>query len=237
MSSSHRRRAVPLVLAAAVAFATTAVIAPMAHAAGVAALVAKAESDTNSVKSLVHHDSTVAKNPNITISFTATGQEDELHNREQDHEDVHVRGYDSKKKLHTLHYSADIIFLGGKTYYRVSTLNKNAWQTANGMKFNDPYTGGWKRARTKITLTKAAVFKAVGISGNQTHVRATISTARVTETDDLWISGGATPYVVKEQIVQQSKKVKGATSTFTSTLGNFNIPLVIQSPTAGGGST
>jgi hypothetical protein len=211
--------------------------APGAHAAGTAALVAKAVKDTNTVTSLIHHDSTTIVNPSITLSFTASGMEDEKRNREQDHEDVHVRGLNKQKKVQSLHYTADIIFMNGKTYYRVSTLAKDAWQTASGMKFNDPYTGGWKRGRTTIKIPKGAKFSLVGTSGGETRVRTPFSNANLTGTMDLWITGGAKPYVVKEQIAETSRKVKTATERFTSTLGSFNTTILIQPPTGSGGIT
>jgi hypothetical protein len=211
--------------------------APGAHAANTASLLAQAVKDTNTVTSLVHHDSTRIVNPSITLSFTATGMEDETLNREQDHEDVHVRAVNKQKKVQTLHYTADIIFMSGKTYYRVSTLAKDAWQTASGMKFNDPYTGGWKRGRTRVAIPKGTKFSPVGTSGGETHLRGPFSTADLTGTMDLWISTGAKPYVVKEQIAETSKKTKTATETFTSRLGSFNTTILIQPPTASGGST
>jgi hypothetical protein len=203
-----------------------------AAAASLAARIAQAEHNTNTVRTLVHHDTESISNTALKIDFTATGTEDETHNREMDNETVTVVGKLKNGKSKTIHYTADIIFLNGKTYYRIS-LEKNVWKSATGLTFQDPYTGGWKRGRTTVTLPKAFVFHQVGNGGSTMHVRAALTKNAIRTTVDLWISGGSTPYVVKEAQTDQSTKNPALHDSRTMTLGPFNHQVVIQNPTSG----
>ena len=200
-------------------------------ASGVGALVASAEHNTNTVRTLVHRDQDTITMPSQNVTITANGSEDEVHNREQDYESVTVVGRTGSTKGKKLHYTIDIIFLNGMTYYRVSTLGK-AWKSQKGMTFPDPYTGGWKRGRTTVSFPKTVTFHEVGTSGGETHVRATLPGTTVAGTADLWISGGAQPYVVRED--ENYHTVKGArASEQTHVLfGPFNTPIVITAPSS-----
>jgi hypothetical protein len=208
---------------------------PAAHAAtSILPLVTQAIHNTNSVHTLMHHDTSSRTSSAITVKFTATGSEDEVKNREQDYEAVSITGKTAAGKAVNLHYTADIIFLNGSTYYRISApIQNNTWKTLKGTVFTDPYTAVWKRARTTVIVPKGAVFKEVGVSGGQTQVRAAITFKTYTETVDLWISSGSTPYVVRE--VLDSHTTTGPAGSLHNEInfGPFNTPLTIQAPSTG----
>src|SRR5438309_562666 len=83
------------------------------HAASaIQALVAKAERDTNTVRTLVHHDKMTITATNGSVKVTAHGTEDEVRNREQDFESVQVARRASGK-VSTLAYTIDLIFMNG----------------------------------------------------------------------------------------------------------------------------
>jgi len=209
---------------------------PSAHAAvDVQALVTQAEHNTNTVGTLMHHDTSTITTPARTVTFTAQGQEDETRNREKDFESVDVTSKTSAGKTQHLHYTADIVFINGTTYYRISApVQNNTWKSQKGATFNDPYTGGWKRGRTAVTFPKSFVFKQVGVSGGQTQVRANFTTAQTAGTVDLWISSGSKPYVVKEVLKYHATKSQTGTANIVINLGPFNTSLTILAPTVGG---
>jgi hypothetical protein len=207
---------------------------PPSHAnaaTNIQALVAQATHNTNTVRTLIHHDTITISGSSLTVKVNANGAEDEVHNREQDHESVVVTGKTSKNQVKTIRYTADIIFMNNKTYYRVSLAN-NTWQSRSGMTFNDPYTGGWKRGRTTVSYPKGTTFKLVDTSAGQTHVRADISSSSQTGTVDLWISGGSKPYVVKEDQKLHTKTGKGTVHIITS-FGPFDSVVLVQPPSSG----
>jgi hypothetical protein len=209
---------------------------PVWAAAGVQALVVQAERNTNSVGTLVHQDQQTRITAGGNVVYTATGSEDETRNREADSESVTVTAKTGRIK--TLHYTADILFLNGKTYYRTS-LTSNKWQSQSGTTFSDPYTGGWKRGRTTVPFDnqfkQLSKFQEIGSTGSRTHVRATFSDTKnaVTGSIDMWISSGAKPYVVRELLTEHPVKGTGSLKlnvVFTS----FNTPLVITAPAKSG---
>jgi hypothetical protein len=218
--------ALALVLAALVAIAQPA--SPVRAASAVQALVAKAERNTNTVRTLVHHDkvTTIASNGSVTVS--AHGTEDEVRNREQDYESVHVTRRASGK-VSKLAYTVDLIFLNGSTYYRLSTA-PTTWKMQKGMIFPDPYTGGWKRGRTTVTTPAGLAFKLVGTSGGQTHVRASLSSKTSAGTIDLWITTGSKPYIVQEDVAVHSTTGTRVSQTSQVKFGPFNSNVDIQPP-------
>lgn len=201
-------------------------------AATVQSLLATAEHNTNTVRTIVHRDSTEIKTPNLTVSSTVRGIEDEVHNRERDFESVTVIGKTSKGVKKTLRYTADVVFMNGFTYYR-TTLAKNVWMKQKGMTFRDPYTGGFARGRTTVSFLKSVVFKEVGVSGGETHVRATARDSKSAGTVDLWIRNGTTPYVVRQVIHSHSTRGTAQTETSSTEYGPFNAQQIIQAPTTG----
>jgi hypothetical protein len=206
------------------------------HAASsVQALLAQAEHNTNSVGTLVHKDQTTITSPVAILTATTTGSEDEIRNREHDFESVTLTGR-GKNASKIQHYTLDVIFINGMTYYRTSLLQNNKWQSRRGSSLEDPYTGIFKRARTTVTFPKSYVFKLVGTSAGQTQLRAafTNSKTNVTGTIDLWISGGSKPYIARE--VQDYHSIKGAKGTghVDSRFGPYDGPLVILAPTTQG---
>lgn len=204
---------------------------PASAASSVQALVAQAEHNTNTVRTLVHHDRRIITSVNGKVTVNDRGAEDEVHNRERDYESVTVRAKIGKK-VQRLHYTADIIFMKGRTYYRIS-LAKNKWQTRKGMTFADPYAGGWKRGRTTVSFLKGFNFQRVGVAGGKTHVRSTFSKSGAAGSVDLWITGGAKPYVVR--VVYRYHLIKQRASSFymNETLGPFNGPVVVLPPING----
>lgn len=215
---------------------------PSADAASVPTLVAQAEHNTNTVRTLIHHDQQTSTSKSLTVKITAQGSEDEVHNREHDSEAVSLTAKATNGQMRTLHYTVDLIFMNGLTYYRTS-LAKNTWKTKKGMAFTDPVLGtaGWKRGRTTVSegLTSfptSSQFRQVGSSGGEIHVQAPYQDARTKEagTINLWISGDKTPYVVRE--VDSFHTTSGAAATFRSqvSFGPFNTPLVIVPPSTGG---
>jgi hypothetical protein len=198
-------------------------------ASNVQALVARAAHDTDSVRTLIHHDQDTTTTRAVTVKVSAEGIEDEVHNREHDYESVDVTARNTRGKTQRLHYTADLIFMSGKTYYRTS-LNGNKWQSRKGMTFSDPFTGGWQRGRTTVTVLKGVVFRELGVSGGETRVAAAYSTSNSTGSIVLWISGGSTPYVVREEQLYHTTKGTLVSAQVQITFGPFNSPIVITAP-------
>jgi hypothetical protein len=229
-----KRAASLLFVAAALALLPGQAIPAVQASTSVQPLVTQAIKNTNSVHTLMHHDTNSISSAGITVKFTGTGSEDEVKNREQDYESVSVTGKTSAGKTVNLHYTADIIFLNRMTYYRISApIQNNTWKTLKGMVFNDPYTGGWRRGRTTVIVQKGAVFNQVGVSGGLTQVRATVTLKTEVDTVDLWISSGSTPYVVREVFDAHSTQGPTASRHFDINFGPFNTPLTIQAPSTG----
>lgn len=203
--------------------------ASTAHAASaLQTLVANAERNTNTVRTLIHHDRFTITAPAGSVNVTAHGTEDEVRNREQDYESVHVVRRTANGKISKLNYSVDLIFLNGSTYYRTSAA-PTQWKTQKGMKFPDPYTGGWQRGRTTVTVPSTLAFTSAGISGGETHVHATFSNKTVTGTVDLWITTGSKPYVVRQDLTRHFTKQSISDRTQV-TFGPFNSNVNIQPP-------
>lgn len=233
--SSHR-----LLAAGAIALALTFGTVPLhTDAAGsVPSLLAQAIKNTNTVKTLVHHDTITIVSPTYSMSDTSRGLENETQNREQDYESVTVKTHPKTGTAKSLHYTIDIIFMNGQTYYRASQL-QNKWKTAKGMTFKDPYTGGWERGRTTVGFKGISLtYTQVGQSSGQTQFHTTYSKTQNGITlkldADLWVSSGNTPYVVRQRTVQtESKGTQKITQTIDMNLGPFNQPANIQPPTIG----
>jgi hypothetical protein len=209
-----------------------------AAAASLQSLIVTAEHNTNTVNTLLHTDSETIAAPNLTVMESAHGTEDEVRNREQDFEDVTVKAKASGGQLTTQHYTVDIIFLNGKTYYRTS-LQQNKWKSYSGMTFQDPFTGGWKRGRTTVSFPKTyqgMSWQLVDTSGGQSHVRSTFTDTKNHEagTVELWISSGSRPYVVQEIQNSHTTKAPKLTQRIQSRLGPFNTKVIILPPTKEG---
>lgn len=224
------RRIVP---AAVLAFAGTAVgifPAPNAHAASaIQTLIATAERNTNTVRTLIHHDQVTITASGGTVQITAHGTEDEVRNREQDYESVHVVRHATGGKVSKLSYTVDLIFLNGSTYYRTSAA-PTQWKTRKGMTFPDPYTGGWKRGRTTVSFPTTVVFKDAGTSGGQTHAHASFKTATTVGTVDLWMTTGSKPYIVRQDVAFHTTKGTSGSETSRVMFGPFNSDVNIQPP-------
>ncbi len=212
--------------------ATSAIVQSEASAqttSSVETLIATAEHNTNTVRTLVYHDQLTITGPGGSLKVSARGTEDEIRNREQDYESVLVTKRGAGGKVNTLKYTVDLIFLNGSTYYRTSAA-PTTWKTHKGMKFPDPYTGGWQRGRTTVKLPSSLVFTVVGTSGGQTHVHASFTTRTTAGTADLWLTTGATPYVVRQNLAYHATKATSASETSRITYGPFNRAVNIQPP-------
>lgn len=214
---------------------------PVDAASSVQTLVAQAEHNTNTVRTIVHREQSIISASGVTVKVNAHGSEDEVRNREQDYESVTVTGKDSTGKVKSVHYTVDIIFMNGYTYYRTPLVQNNQWKKQKGMSFADPYTGGWQRGRTTVPMINSPKsqfklnFQEVGVSGGETHVRSVASNASETGTVDMWISGGSTPYVVREvDSIRSTKKSSPGSVHVQSSLGPFNSTVVILPPTSQG---
>lgn len=197
------------------------------------ALLARALRDTNTVRTLVHHDHLTVNSRTVSVTATSIGAEDEVQNREHDSESVTVKARATNGKIKTLHYTTDFIFLNNLTYYRTS-LAHNQWKNHSGMTFTDPYTGEWKRGRTTVDVT-GCNSKVVGVTGGLTRIHCTFTDAKTKTagTRDLWISGGSKPYVVREDMRFHSTNGIPGTEDQQISFGSFNSSLNIQPPASG----
>lgn len=236
MTNSILGKGTVLATAAILAAASSASLRPARTtqaASNAQSLLAQAEQNTNSVSTLVHKDQTKITSAAAVLTATTTGSEDEVRNREHDVESVTLTGR-GKNASKSQHYTLDIIFINGVTYYRTSLLNNNAWQSRKGTSLKDPYTGVFKRARTTITFPKSYVFKQVGTSGGESKLQAAYSEKGVAGTITLWISGGSKPYIVREvQDYHSTTALKGS-GHVDSRFGPYNGSLVILAPTTQG---
>lgn len=224
------RRSAPAVVLALAGMGVFVPPAPSAHAASaLPALIATAERNTNTVRTLVHHDQMTITAPGGSIRVSSHGTEDEVRNREQDYESVHVTRRAAGGKINTLHYTVDLIFMNGLTYYRTSSA-PTQWKSQKGMTFPDPYTRGWKRGRTTVTFPASLVFKDAGTSGGQTHVHAPFATSTVAGSVDLWITTGSRPYIVRQDLAYHATKGPSGSEVSRIKFGPFNRAVNIQPP-------
>ena len=208
--------------------------APTGSAAGTSQLLQKAIQDTNTVRTLTYTDRTSVKTKTRSVDALIRGAEDEVQNREHDYESVTVTTAGQNNATpSTLHYTADVIFVNGKTYYR-SSRQGNQWKVQSGTAWADPYTGGgFRRGRTKVQFSPNFKFTEVGgTAGGETHVRALVTARTGSATVDLWISSGSTPYVVREdeKVQVTAPQSSAGTETVRFDFGPFNRPLNIQPP-------
>lgn len=201
-------------------------------AAGFDALLAQAVHNTDTVRTIMQTDRSTITTPKGTIVFSERGEEDEVRNRERDSESVSVTAFRKGRAPRKLHYTASVIFLNGHTYFR-SSLNKNHWQLHAGTVFLDPYTGGFRRGRTTVDLPSGVKLVEMAASEGETHLHGTFSNSKKRGTIDLWISGGTTPYVVRENELYEPAAVPTATFRLHTVFGPFNQQIVIEAPPKG----
>ena len=224
-------RAVRLAAVAGCLILAAADSAHASTAASVNSILASAEHDTNTVHTLIHHDVITEKTASVSVVAKITGEEDEVRNREQDTEVVTATGKQSNGKTKTIHYTLEVIFMNGTTYYR-TTLDKNKWQKHSGMKIADPYSGvDFARARTTVKFGSNVHFAPV--SGSKYHFRAQTTSKNVASTIQLWVTSGHTPYVQRELEVYHRTKGTALSGSQATTFGPFNKTLVILPPISG----
>jgi hypothetical protein len=167
------------------------------------------------------------------VRTTISGQEDEVRNRERDLESVTVTGKQQNGTSRKLHYTTEIIFYGGQTYYR-SSADKNVWHQKPGMsKLCDNFLKNcWQRGRTKVDLAGSGFHLVGGDSaGGALHYRTTVTKKGYKGTSDVWTSAGPTSYV--QRLLQVGVATSGTqkeTVRVDTTYGPFNTTLNIQPP-------
>jgi hypothetical protein len=194
------------------------------------ALLARAVKNTNAVRTLMHHDTSLLTTTQGSVSMTARSAEDEVKKREHDFESVTVHGQNSAGQVKSLHYTMEMIFMNNRTYYR-STLNHNTWDERSGMKMFDPYTGDWQQGRTTVPWPKKPRFTQIGpTTGGQIHVRSPFSSANGGQgTLDLWFTTGAAAYVVRAVEDLRYTKTR-ARQHIQMIFGPFNQKIDIEPP-------
>jgi len=179
-----------------------------------------------------HHDVIQETAGSVTVHAVIRGLEDEVRNREHDFETVTATGKLANGKTKTVHYTLEVIFINGHTYFR-TTLAKNKWQKHSGLTLTDPYSGiTFHRARTTVTFNSGVHFTSV--AGSPTHLKAQQTNAGVTTNYQVWLSNGHAPYVTRELTTYVSTKKGHATGSTETTFGPFNKPIVILAPTSQG---
>jgi hypothetical protein len=196
------------------------------------ALLDQAVNNTNAVDTLVYTTHGTQRSSHLLLHVAIVGQEDEIHNREQDHESLTATGKRSDGTPATINYTVDVIFVGGKTYFRRS-IDNGRWRTLKGMDYRDSYAGiEFRRGRTKLGYGTSLKFVQIDQVGGVTHLRAAIGLLHDQGTDDVYISGGTKPYVVRvdttRTAIQNGLKVVEQSRT---DYGPFNQTLVITPPT------
>lgn len=196
-------------------------------------ILSMAAHNTNTVRTLVHTVQTSTVSTAYSMSASIRGEEDEVANRERDHESVTYILKTSDGQKHTIVHTADVIFISGKTYYRTST-DKNVWHVRPGSSYTDPITRDtFKRARTTIPTPKTLKWAVVSTSGGGTQLRTAVHRKNLTATEYLFISGGSKPFVIRtvDDATQTAGKQKAHVHS-VNTYGSFNKPLKIEAPGA-----
>jgi hypothetical protein len=212
-----------------------AALALPAHASSAQSLLSRAVKDTNSVRTLVYTTKSVESGKNLSLTITMQGAEDEVANRERDRETVTAVARAPQGGKRTLHYTLDIIFMGGKTYYRNSLQQKNAWQTRVGMKFADTITGvTWQRGRTTVGDWTHPMKLVGALTSNGAEYKGRTSKATQQLPLQVWVSGGAHPYVTRE-VITADKMVQGQRLHYVEqqVFGPFDQPISIAQPATG----
>ncbi|HZU13973.1 MAG TPA: hypothetical protein VFB58_14120 [Chloroflexota bacterium] len=200
--------------------------------------------NTNTVRTIVYQDTTVQTAGPITVHQIASGQEDEVRNRERDREVFTVRTRLSSGKVRTIHYTIDIIFMNGRTYYRSTLLKKDQWQTHSGMSFCDRLSETcWYRGRTTVpafsgitfteqTSSDGSVIFHGGFKQPIYRPHTKVKQGTTAGTASILISPGPTRYVtrIQEQAVVTIKGRPITHETFDQRYGPFNQPLTIVPP-------
>lgn len=198
-------------------------------------LLTAATHDNNTVHTLEYTSTVDVTSKYRTIHTVVKGEEDEVANREQDHEQTAVQTVSQKGQKQSVHYTVDIVFINGRTYYRSTLSKSNVWQEKPGMSaVQDPVLGtSWKRGRTLVSFLTPSRYSVVS-QGSQIHLRARLARGAITGTDDIYLTGGATPYLVRE-VEQLRGTVQGqpVTQRTDTRYGPFNQTLGIGVPSTG----
>jgi hypothetical protein len=189
--------------------------------------------DVNTVNSLVYTKTVVEVSKHAHITIFIRGQEDDIHNREQDHETFSANGTQKDGKKATVRYVLDVIFIDNQTYFRRST-DKGKWSKQAGTNYTDSYLGpAFRRGRTQVSYAANLRFKEIGgqVPPGQSHFQAAINLANEQGTMDVFVSRGTKPYVVSDEVkvsfVQSGERV---TEDIRSQYKDFNQTLIIQAP-------
>ncbi|GAC1319243.1 MAG: hypothetical protein NVS2B16_02640 [Chloroflexota bacterium] len=199
-------------------------------------LLAQANKNNNSVRTLVYTTKLDIISRYRTIHTTMRGEEDEIANREQDHESASVLSTAKTGQKRSIKYTIDVVFISGRTYYRSSLAKNNVWQEKPGMStIQDPIlqSAAWKRGRTRISFLSPSKYTIVS-QGPTVHLRAHLTRGTASADDDLYITNGSTPYLVRE-VLKVTAIVQGQTVTqrTDTRYGPFNQTLNIGVPSTG----
>lgn len=204
------------------------------HASSAQSLLNRAVRDTNTVRTLVYTTKSVETGKNLSLTINMEGAEDEVANRERDRETVTAVARTPQGGKRTVHYTLDIIFMSGKTYYRDSLQNK-AWQSRSGMKFADSFSGvSWQRGRTTVGDWTLPLKLVGAVTSNGAEFKGRTSKAAQQLPLQVWVSGGAHPYVTR-QVITADKTVQGQHLHYVQQqqFGPFNQPISIAQPATG----
>jgi len=209
----------------------------VASASDAQALLNRAAADVNRVRTLSYVQHNTQSSSSVHLATVMRGQEDEVHNREQDREEVTLSARDAKGHVKHIHYTLDIIFVGGTIYWRSST-KPSVWTHKRAIVFRDPFTQvTWQRKRTIVEVSHLSQLAVLSSGAQGAHIEGQLVKGGQSVKHDFYLSGGSNPYVVKDVVtasqVIQGKKVQAKTET---DYGPFNTTLVIVAPSTTSGA-
>lgn len=209
----------------------------VASATDAQALLNRAAANVNRVRTLSYVQHNTQSSSTVHLVTVMHGQEDEVHNREQDREEVTLSARDAKGHVKHIHYTLDIIFVAGTIYWRSST-KPSVWTHKRAVVFRDPFTQvSWQRKRTTVDVGGLSHFAVLSNGAQGTRVEGQLVKGGQSVKHDFYLSGGSNPYVVKDILtasqVIQGKKVQAKTET---DYGPFNATIVIVAPSTTSGA-
>ena len=222
----HRVLGATLVLSGSLAMVSPSTH-PVAAAAGMPSLVARAVQNTNTARTVVHQDQSVLTTPVGTVKTHGQGIEDEVHARKHLQESIAVAIAGADGKVRNLRYTVDLIFVPGFTYSRTSLAPR--WTRQTGTAFADPYTGGWEHGRTAVSLPQGTQYRSLSTRARQTRAHFTFANRTARGTLDLWIEG-RTPYVVREEETLNAVSGPSGSEHLQIAFGPFDRPVTIVPP-------
>ena len=209
----------------------------VASAADAQTLLSRAATNVDRVRTLSYVQHNTQSSSTVHLATVMRGQEDEVHNREQDREEVTLNARDAQGHVKHIHYTLDIIFVGGTIYWRSST-KPSVWTHKRAIVFRDSFTQvTWQRRRTTVNVSHVSHLAILSTGVQGTHIEGQLVKGGQSVKHDFYLSGGSSPYVVKDVVsasqVIQGKKVRAVSET---DYGPFNKTLVIVAPSTTSGA-